>query len=98
MLCVFQVIWWVQRHSQTQVQWKILLERALHLEDVSKNQSSQTKQFTHSFPSEQHPSWARSLLYPPCMGTLSPSTWARPLCQYGCRFYLVCVIVVTMPT
>ncbi|XP_067087961.1 G-protein coupled receptor-associated protein LMBRD2B-like [Osmerus mordax] len=84
-----QVIWWVQRHSQTQVQWRILLERAFHLEDVSKNQSSQTHQFTHSFPSEQPQSWARSLLYPPCMEWF----WE---CVLRAWFYRVLAVVLSL--
>ncbi|KAI4790505.1 hypothetical protein KUCAC02_034586 [Chaenocephalus aceratus] len=50
-----QVIYAVQRHNRTQVQWQILLQQALHLEDVAKNESSSAHQFLHSFPSSEPP-------------------------------------------
>uniref|UniRef100_A0A3Q3WJ16 LMBR1 domain containing 2 n=1 Tax=Mola mola TaxID=94237 RepID=A0A3Q3WJ16_MOLML len=46
-----QVIYAVQRHNRTRVQWQILLQKAIHLEDVTKNETSLTHQFVHSFPS-----------------------------------------------
>ncbi|XP_035382396.1 G-protein coupled receptor-associated protein LMBRD2a isoform X1 [Electrophorus electricus] len=46
-----QVIYAVQKHNRTQVQWQILLDEAFHLEDVAKNETSSTHQFIHSFPS-----------------------------------------------
>nr|XP_020443369.1 LMBR1 domain-containing protein 2 [Monopterus albus] len=45
-----QVIYAVQRHNRTRVQWQILLQQAVHLEDVAKNEASSTHQFVHSFP------------------------------------------------
>nr|XP_005306971.1 G-protein coupled receptor-associated protein LMBRD2 [Chrysemys picta bellii] len=44
-----QVIYSVQRHRRTQVQWRILLEQAFYLEDVAKNETSATRQFVHTF-------------------------------------------------
>uniref|UniRef100_A0A674CMR2 LMBR1 domain containing 2a n=1 Tax=Salmo trutta TaxID=8032 RepID=A0A674CMR2_SALTR len=60
-----QVIYAGQRHSQTQVQWAILLEEAFHLEDVCKNETSASHQFVHSFPSSQPPGWLGKYLYTP---------------------------------
>ncbi|RVE66268.1 hypothetical protein OJAV_G00124610 [Oryzias javanicus] len=48
-----QVIYAVQRHNRTRVQWQILLQQAIHLEDVAKNETSLTHQFVHSFPSSE---------------------------------------------
>lgn len=59
-----RVISAVQRHGQTQVQWSILLDQALHLEDVAKSQSSPLRQFTHSFPSAQQ-GYIRRFIYTP---------------------------------
>lgn len=60
-----QVIYAGQRHSQTQVQWAILLEEAFHLEDVCKNETSASHQFVHSFLSSQPPGWLGKYLYTP---------------------------------
>ncbi|XP_063817033.1 G-protein coupled receptor-associated protein LMBRD2 isoform X2 [Pseudophryne corroboree] len=57
-----QVIYAVQRHNRTQVQWHILLEQAFHLEDVAKNETSATKQFLHTFPQESE-SWVTRHFY-----------------------------------
>ncbi|XP_017736215.1 PREDICTED: LMBR1 domain-containing protein 2 [Rhinopithecus bieti] len=48
-----QVIYSVQRHRRTQVQWQILLEQAFYLEDVAKNETSATRQFVHTFQSPE---------------------------------------------
>ncbi|OXB79165.1 UNVERIFIED_CONTAM: hypothetical protein H355_006624, partial [Colinus virginianus] len=48
-----QVIYSVQRHRRTQVQWQILLEQAFYLEDVAKNETSATRQFVHTFQSQE---------------------------------------------
>ncbi|XP_075344658.1 G-protein coupled receptor-associated protein LMBRD2 isoform X2 [Mycteria americana] len=48
-----QVIYSVQRHRRTQVQWQILLEQAFYLEDVAKNETSATRQFVHTFHSQE---------------------------------------------
>nr|XP_055053996.1 G-protein coupled receptor-associated protein LMBRD2B-like [Misgurnus anguillicaudatus] len=63
--CVYQVIYAVQRHNRTQVQWQILLDEAFHLEDVAKNETSPTHQFSHSFPSTETPGWVSKYLYTP---------------------------------
>ncbi|XP_071012000.1 G-protein coupled receptor-associated protein LMBRD2B-like isoform X4 [Oncorhynchus clarkii lewisi] len=60
-----QVICAGQRHSQTQVQWAILLEEAFHLEDVCKNETNTSHQFVHSFLSSQPPGWLGKYLYTP---------------------------------
>lgn len=48
-----QVIYSVQRHRRTQVQWQILLEQAFYLEDVAKNETTATRQFIHTFQSPE---------------------------------------------
>uniref|UniRef100_A0AAY5KCS2 LMBR1 domain containing 2 n=1 Tax=Esox lucius TaxID=8010 RepID=A0AAY5KCS2_ESOLU len=60
-----QVIYAVQRHNRTRVQWQILLQQAIHLEDVAKNETSATHQFVHSFPSTEPTSWFSRYLYTP---------------------------------
>ncbi|KAL2091756.1 hypothetical protein ACEWY4_011554 [Coilia grayii] len=60
-----QVIYAVQRHNRTQVQWQMLLEEAFHLEDVAKNEVSAAHQFVHSFPSTEPPGWLSRYLYTP---------------------------------
>uniref|UniRef100_A0A3B3Q7G6 LMBR1 domain containing 2a n=1 Tax=Paramormyrops kingsleyae TaxID=1676925 RepID=A0A3B3Q7G6_9TELE len=60
-----QVIYAVQRHNRTRVQWQILLEQALHLEDVAKNETSSTRQFVHSFAPTETEGWVNRYLYTP---------------------------------
>ncbi|XP_051552333.1 G-protein coupled receptor-associated protein LMBRD2B-like isoform X2 [Myxocyprinus asiaticus] len=60
-----KVIYAVQRHNRTQVQWQILLDEAFHLEDVAKNETSSTHQFIRSFPSAEPPGWNSKYLYTP---------------------------------
>ncbi|XP_033476515.2 G-protein coupled receptor-associated protein LMBRD2a [Epinephelus lanceolatus] len=60
-----KVISAVQRHSQTEVQWSILLDQAFHLEDVAKSQSSLVRQLIHSFPSAHQHSWIHRFIYTP---------------------------------
>uniref|UniRef100_A0A8C7MEA3 LMBR1 domain containing 2b n=2 Tax=Oncorhynchus TaxID=8016 RepID=A0A8C7MEA3_ONCKI len=60
-----QVIYAVQRHNRTHVQWQILLQQAMHLEDVAKNETSSAHQFVHSFPSTEPTSWLSPYLYTP---------------------------------
>lgn len=60
-----QVIYAVQRHNRTRVQWQILLQQAIHLEDVAKNQTSLSHQFVHSFPSSEPPGWFSRYVYTP---------------------------------
>lgn len=67
----FQVISAVQRHSQTRVQWSILLDKAFHLEDVAKSQNCSRRYFTHSFPSERRLGWIQRLICTPTVGEFS---------------------------
>uniref|UniRef100_A0A4W5PM90 LMBR1 domain containing 2b n=1 Tax=Hucho hucho TaxID=62062 RepID=A0A4W5PM90_9TELE len=60
-----QVIYAVQRHNRTRVQWQILLQQAMHLEDVAKNETSSAHQFVHSFPSTEPTSWLSRYFYTP---------------------------------
>lgn len=60
-----QVIYAVQRHNRTRVQWQILFQQAVHLEDVSKNESSSSHQFVHSFPSPEDRAWFSRYFYTP---------------------------------
>ncbi|MEE6458025.1 hypothetical protein FKM82_000152 [Ascaphus truei] len=60
-----QVIYSVQRHRRTQVQWRILLEQAFYLEDVTKNETSATKQFVHTFPPQEPENWITRHVYNP---------------------------------
>lgn len=60
-----QVIYAVQRHNRTRVQWQILLQQAIHLEDVAKNESSSSHQFVHTFPSTEPSGWFSRYVYTP---------------------------------
>uniref|UniRef100_A0A8C1WYM2 LMBR1 domain containing 2b n=1 Tax=Cyprinus carpio TaxID=7962 RepID=A0A8C1WYM2_CYPCA len=60
-----QVIYAVQRHNRTRVQWQILLEQAFHLEDVAKNETSTSRQFIHSFAPPEPVGWFRRYIYTP---------------------------------
>uniref|UniRef100_A0A7N8XQ36 G-protein coupled receptor-associated protein LMBRD2B-like n=1 Tax=Mastacembelus armatus TaxID=205130 RepID=A0A7N8XQ36_9TELE len=60
-----KVICAVQRQTQTQVQWSILLDKAFHLGDVDKSQSSLVRNFIHSFPSGHHQGWIHRFIYTP---------------------------------
>lgn len=60
-----QVIYAVQRHNRTRVQWQILLEQAFHLEDVAKNETSTSRQFVHSFAPPEPVGWFRRYIYTP---------------------------------
>ncbi|XP_023255960.1 LMBR1 domain-containing protein 2-B-like, partial [Seriola lalandi dorsalis] len=59
------VIYAVQRHNRTRVQWQILLQQAIHLEDVAKNETSSTHQFVHSFQSSEPAGWFSRYVYTP---------------------------------
>ncbi|MEQ2188578.1 LMBR1 domain-containing protein 2-B [Goodea atripinnis] len=63
-----QVIYVVQRHNRTRVQWQILLQQAIHLEDVAKNETSLSHQFVHSFPSCEPAGWFCRYIYTPTVG------------------------------
>uniref|UniRef100_A0A8C5G2G9 Uncharacterized protein n=1 Tax=Gouania willdenowi TaxID=441366 RepID=A0A8C5G2G9_GOUWI len=60
-----QVIYAVQRHNRTRVQWQILLQQAVHLEDVSKNEISSSHSFVHSFPPSEPRGWFSRYVYTP---------------------------------
>ncbi|KAL7989085.1 hypothetical protein Chor_008004 [Crotalus horridus] len=62
-----KVIYSVQRHRRTQVQWQILLEQAFYLEDVAKNESSATHQFVHTFQSQEAENKIIQYLYTPTL-------------------------------
>ncbi|KAM6474233.1 G-protein coupled receptor-associated protein LMBRD2 [Liasis olivaceus] len=62
-----QVIYSVQRHRRTQVQWQILLEQAFYLEDVAKNESSAAHQFVHTFQSQESENKIIQYLYTPTL-------------------------------
>lgn len=63
-----QVIYSVQRHRRTQVQWQILLEQAFYLEDVAKNETSATHQFVHTFQSPDPENRFTQHFYSPTVG------------------------------
>lgn len=79
-----KVISAVQRHGRTRVQWSILSDQAFHLEDVTKSQSSPTRQFTHSFPVTPS-SWIRRFIYTPTVEWY----WECVFRQGFCRFLAV---------
>ncbi|XP_077203091.1 G-protein coupled receptor-associated protein LMBRD2 isoform X2 [Paroedura picta] len=60
-----QVIYSVQRHCRTQVQWRILLEQAFYLEDVAKNETSAARQFVHTFQPQEPENKVIQHLYTP---------------------------------
>ncbi|XP_051875424.1 G-protein coupled receptor-associated protein LMBRD2-like [Pristis pectinata] len=60
-----QVIYAVQRHQRTQVQWRMLLEQAFYLEDVAKNQTSSSQQFVPAFQSTEPRGWFTHYIYTP---------------------------------
>lgn len=71
-ICTFhQVIYAVQRHNRTQVQWQILLDQAFHLEDVAKNEISSSHQFVHSFAPTEPAGWVTRYIYTPTVGQYS---------------------------
>lgn len=72
-----QVIYAVQRHNRTQVQWQMLLEEAVHLEDVAENEASVAHQFVHSFPSSEPPGWISRYFYTPTIGMHSMSAMSE---------------------
>uniref|UniRef100_A0A3B4AMX0 Uncharacterized protein n=1 Tax=Periophthalmus magnuspinnatus TaxID=409849 RepID=A0A3B4AMX0_9GOBI len=63
-----RVIRCVQRSTRVQVQWPILLNRAFHLEDVSKSKASAVRYFMHSFDSDRPRGWIQKLLCTPSVG------------------------------
>lgn len=85
----FQVIYAVQRHNRTQVQWQILLDEAFHLEDVAKNETSSTHKFVHSFPSAELPGWISKYLYTPTVGEKTCECIHTPFVGENTFLYLV---------
>lgn len=73
-----KVIYAVQRHNRTRVQWQILLQQAIHLEDVAKNETSSTHQFVHSFPSSEPAGWFSRYIYTPTVGRFKYTTVLFP--------------------
>lgn len=71
LLPYFQVISAVQRHSQTRVQWSIVLDEAFHLEDVATSQNCSGRYFTHSFPSDRRLGWLQQRIWTPTVGEFS---------------------------
>lgn len=68
-VCLFtKVIYAVQRHNRTRVQWQMVLQQAIHLEDVAKNETSSTHQFVRSFPSSEPDGWFTRYIYTPTVG------------------------------
>ncbi|XP_054905242.1 G-protein coupled receptor-associated protein LMBRD2B-like [Poeciliopsis prolifica] len=59
-----KVISAVQRHNQTQVQWSLLLDKAFHLKDIAKSQSSSLRVITKTF-SPNDLGWVRRFIYTP---------------------------------
>ncbi|XP_034048190.1 G-protein coupled receptor-associated protein LMBRD2B [Thalassophryne amazonica] len=84
-----QVIYAVQRHNRTQVQWQILLQQAIHLEDVAKNETSSTHQFVHSFLSSESAGFFRRYLYTPVV------EWYWE-CLLKCWFHRLLFVVLTL--
>ncbi|XP_056289010.1 G-protein coupled receptor-associated protein LMBRD2B isoform X2 [Pseudoliparis swirei] len=84
-----QVIYAVQRHNRTCVQWQILLQQAIHLEDVAKNETSTTRQFVHSFPSPEPAGWVGRYLYTPTVEWF----WE---CLLRCWFCRVLAVVLAL--
>ncbi|XP_012717616.2 G-protein coupled receptor-associated protein LMBRD2B [Fundulus heteroclitus] len=84
-----QVIYAVQRQNRTRVQWQILLQQAIHLEDVAKNESSVGRQFVHSFPSCEPVGWVGRYLYTPTV------EWYWE-CLLKCWFYRLLSVVLTL--
>nr|XP_046243535.1 G-protein coupled receptor-associated protein LMBRD2B-like [Scatophagus argus] len=76
-----KVISAVQRHSQTQVQWSVLLDEAFHLEDVAKSQSSLARRFIHSFPSARHHTWIHRFIYTPAVEWYWECVFRRSFCR-----------------
>ncbi|KAK1345370.1 hypothetical protein QTO34_014081 [Cnephaeus nilssonii] len=86
-----QVIYSVQRHRRTQVQWQILLEQAFYLEDVAKNETSATHQFVHTFQSPEPENRFVQYFYSPTVGMAWPMSPATMVLQNpGCGF--VCLL------
>ncbi|KAM4745430.1 G-protein coupled receptor-associated protein LMBRD2B-like isoform 1-T5 [Anableps anableps] len=75
-----KVISAVQRHSQTQVQWSLLLDEAFHLEDIAANQSSPPRVITKSF-SSNHLGWVRRFIYTPAVEWYWECVFRKTFCR-----------------
>ncbi|XP_015229754.1 PREDICTED: LMBR1 domain-containing protein 2-B-like [Cyprinodon variegatus] len=75
-----KVITAVQRHSQTQVQWTLLLEEAFHLEDIEKSQSSPGRIITKSFSADP-PGWIHKFIYTPTVEWYWECVFRKPFCR-----------------
>ncbi|XP_035999688.1 G-protein coupled receptor-associated protein LMBRD2B isoform X1 [Fundulus heteroclitus] len=75
-----KVISAVQRHSQAQVQWSLLLDEALHLEDVAKSQSSALRVITSS-PTSNHLGWFRRFIYTPTVEWYWECVFRKTFCR-----------------
>ncbi|MEQ2286979.1 LMBR1 domain-containing protein 2-B, partial [Ameca splendens] len=75
-----KVISAVQRHSQTQVQWSLLLDEAFHLEDVAKSQSSPLRVITKS-SSSNHLGWVRRFIYSPTVEWYWECVFRKTFCR-----------------
>ncbi|XP_060950348.1 G-protein coupled receptor-associated protein LMBRD2B [Limanda limanda] len=84
-----QVIYAVQRHNRTRVQWQILLQQAIHLEDVAKNETSSSHQFVHSFPASGPVGWFNRYVYTPT------AEWYWE-CLLKCWFYRLLSVMLTL--
>ncbi|XP_057217063.1 G-protein coupled receptor-associated protein LMBRD2B [Triplophysa rosa] len=84
-----QVIYAVQRHNRTHVQWQILLEQAFHLEDVARNETSTSRQFVHGFALPEAVGWFRLYVCTPTVEWY----WECLLKQW---FYRVVAVVMAL--
>lgn len=75
-----KVISAVQRHSQTQVQWSLLLDEAFHLEDIAKSESSPLRVITKSFSSNR-PGWVRKFIYTPTVEWYWQCVFRKTFCR-----------------
>ncbi|XP_033828895.1 G-protein coupled receptor-associated protein LMBRD2B-like [Periophthalmus magnuspinnatus] len=89
-----KVIRCVQRSTRVQVQWPILLNRAFHLEDVSKSKASVVRYFMHSFDSDRPRGWIQKLLCTPSVEWY----WECVLKQFFFKLLavLLCLLSVTV--
>uniref|UniRef100_A0A3B4AQ86 Uncharacterized protein n=1 Tax=Periophthalmus magnuspinnatus TaxID=409849 RepID=A0A3B4AQ86_9GOBI len=89
-----RVIRCVQRSTRVQVQWPILLNRAFHLEDVSKSKASAVRYFMHSFDSDRPRGWIQKLLCTPSVEWY----WECVLKQFFFKLLavLLCLLSVTV--
>uniref|UniRef100_V9KIQ8 LMBR1 domain-containing protein 2 n=1 Tax=Callorhinchus milii TaxID=7868 RepID=V9KIQ8_CALMI len=82
-----QVIHAVQRWGRVRVQWRALLDTALHLEDVARNQVSDCREFVRSFPSAEPQSRLSHCLHSPQL------EWHWQCWLRGCWYRLVAVVL-----